>query len=265
MKTKSKLVLGLSILSAATLAAATTSTFAWFAATAGAVAGSQFKAITVSNPSISLDETDIAQYVTVNEESDTSGQTLLLSYVDSSTLKTKYWDDGSSQAYDLPAKYVTSGMTMYRIYKIGLSAITDQETKNAINANDLKVTVTNDEYIALGGSATFDGRTTYYTVTDGKVATPEVTAGNFDSLKATLKIKQASRARVAIHLVKGSLSLVPDGTNVNATYNSAYGNYHGSAIAALAYVSVRVDGGSSKDSSAVETGFTVKVEAVAHP
>lgn len=34
MKTKSKLVLGLSILSAATLAAATTSTFAWFQATA---------------------------------------------------------------------------------------------------------------------------------------------------------------------------------------------------------------------------------------
>ena len=229
------------------------------------------QALSANDPNISLEANDLSSYVTVAEESDTTGKTkMLLSYVNNDTLGTKYWDDSQSDAFPLDAEYITSDMTMIRIYKVSLGAITDQDTINSIYANDLKVTVTNNKYVALDGGATFDENATYYTVTSGVVAVADVDAENFAELKANLKTQETSRARVAIGLTKTTepaaatdISKVPDANSANVTYTNAYHTYDGSA-AVLAYICVRIDGGNTKDTSAVNGDFDVKVETAAH-
>ena len=102
MKTKSKLVLGLSILSAATLAAATTSTFAWFAASktdnkdAAAVT---LNATTQSGWSIWQDNSGTAAGVAGNAQSITIGVPAaeLGSTINTAPALTQYLDKGGSK------------------------------------------------------------------------------------------------------------------------------------------------------------------------
>lgn len=197
---------------------------------------------------------------------------MLLSYlVDSSTLGSKYWDEAQGAPFALPAKYITDDMTMIRIYKVSLAQITDQETKNAIYAGDLKITVTNNTYVAVGNAA-YDAEATYYTVTNGHVEEAEVEdADDFASQKDDLKTKGTSRAKVAIGLTKTTqpaeatdVSKVPNADSGNVTNKSVNGSYDGSQIAALAYICVRIDGGSAQDTNPVNGDFEVKVEVVEH-
>ena len=106
MKTKSKLVLGLSILSAATLAAGATSTFAWYTATAGNVSIDGDK-------SVSSITAGVSEFANTNLHANFSATTISDLVLSNDSDKTYGWVGGRAVEANVPDGYhLTHSLTL---------------------------------------------------------------------------------------------------------------------------------------------------------
>ena len=130
MKTESKLVLGLSILSAATLASATTATFAWWGVSSTAVAGSNttYETMTVSKAEFSAGELTIPVTVSLQKVSGVDDNLVLARHSTTDTtdpdLESAYLNSTGAvvpvPAASVAAKFGT-GKILYSTLKLTIS------------------------------------------------------------------------------------------------------------------------------------------------
>ena len=213
MKTKSKLVLGLSILSAATLAAGATSTFAWYTATnAGSVDSKINTQLATVKESYSIG----SEITGLSVEADNASHQLVLSHwADGDANVTTYYLDSAGTPHQYTGSLGTNHV-LVKAYTVYLPQISDVDQISGLMGKTLTIKA---QALTKDTANKTPDQTGYVTTESAAIIQLVASDGTVDG-----KVENSTAA---------------SGTGVTFTVPNTYAG----AKTAIAKIGIRVDGG----------------------